>query len=109
MAFEHLEFTKNWERPEDFPTFEENEVQVRADMQLLHDEVKDFINDKLVEPLNSKSGADNILTSSGKSVEAVLAEHQAAINNGGGGGGTGSLYVFDDGQGNVTLGGVQEG
>lgn len=108
MAFEQLEFTKNWERPEDFPTFEENEVQVRADMQCLYDEIKDFINSKLIDPLNSKSGADSILTSSGKSIEVVLAELQEAINAGGGSGGGGNLIVFDDGQGNVTLGGVQE-
>lgn len=109
MAFKKLEYTKSWESPEDFPTFEQDETRVRADMQLLYDEIKDFINGELVAPLNSKSGAENILTSSGKSIEAVLAEMQEAIDNAGDTDGTGGLIVFDDGQGNVTLGGVQEG
>ena len=46
--FPHLSFTKNWENPEDYPTYEPDEVQVRKDMQSLHDEVKDYINDKLI-------------------------------------------------------------
>lgn len=46
--FPHLSFTKNWENPEDYPTYEPDETQVRKDMQSLHDEVKDYINDKLI-------------------------------------------------------------
>lgn len=46
--FERLSYTKDWNNASDFPTYEENETQVRADMQLLHNEVRDFINDKLI-------------------------------------------------------------
>lgn len=46
--FPHLSFTKNWENPGDYPTYEPDETQVRKDMQSLHDEVKDYINDKLI-------------------------------------------------------------
>ena len=46
--FPHLSFTKNWENPEDYPTYEPDETQVRKDMQSLHDEVKNYINDKLI-------------------------------------------------------------
>ena len=46
--FPHLSFTKNWENPEDYPTYEPDETQVRKDMQSLHDEVKDYINGKLI-------------------------------------------------------------
>ena len=46
--FEKLSFTKDWNNASDFPTYETNEAQVRADMQLLHDEAKDFINEKLI-------------------------------------------------------------
>lgn len=46
--FERLAFTKNWNSASDFPTYEENEAQVRADMQALHDEVKNFINETLI-------------------------------------------------------------
>ena len=47
-SFEKLSFTKDWNNASDFPSYEENETQVRADMQLLHDEVKNFINEKLI-------------------------------------------------------------
>ena len=51
--FERLSFTKDWNNSSDFPTYEENEAQVRADMQSLHDEVKDFINDKLIPSIEN--------------------------------------------------------
>ena len=47
-SFEKLSFTKDWNNASDFPTYEENEAQVRADMQALHDETKDFINNTLI-------------------------------------------------------------
>lgn len=48
MAFDKLQFTKNWNNPDDFPTVELSEEKVRADMQLLHDEVKRYLNDTLI-------------------------------------------------------------
>lgn len=48
MAFDKLQFTKNWNNPDDFPTVELSEEKVRADMQLLHDEVKNYINDTMI-------------------------------------------------------------
>lgn len=78
MAFEELQFTKSWENAEDFPTFEQDETRVRADMQLLYNEIRDFINSKLVGTLNT-NGADSVLTSSGKSIETVLAELEEQI------------------------------
>lgn len=63
MSLTRFEFTKNWENSEDFPTYEENEEQVRADMQCLYDELKAGLN-KLMTELESKtafeSGASNI-------------------------------------------------
>ena len=47
-AFPLLGFTKNWENPSDYPTYEPDEMQVRKDMQSLHDEVKDFLNNELI-------------------------------------------------------------
>ena len=44
MAFEPLEFTKSWENSDDFPTYEPDERQVRADLQQLHDETRDGLN-----------------------------------------------------------------
>lgn len=51
MAFDKLQFTKNWNNPDDFPTVELSEEKVRADMQLLHDEVKNYLNDTLLPAL----------------------------------------------------------
>ena len=39
-----LEFSKDWTKAEDFPTYEPDESQVRADLQLLHNEAKAAIN-----------------------------------------------------------------
>jgi hypothetical protein len=47
-AFPLLSFTKNWENPSDYPTIETDEQKVRQDMQSLHDEVKNFLNNELI-------------------------------------------------------------
>lgn len=47
-AFPLLGFTRSWENPDDYPTIEMDETKVRQDMQSLHDEVKDYINTKLI-------------------------------------------------------------
>lgn len=39
-----LTYTKNWRSAEDFPTYENREDQVRDDMQLLFDEMRDAFN-----------------------------------------------------------------
>lgn len=46
--FPHLGFSRNWENPSDYPTYEPNETIVRRDMQSLHDEVRDYINNELI-------------------------------------------------------------
>ena len=56
MAFEMLEFSKNWKNHRDFPTYEEDEAQVRADLQLLHDETRSGFN-RLVAALNDPGAA----------------------------------------------------
>lgn len=53
VEFEKLQFTRNWNNASDFPTYEESEQKVRADMQALHDEVKDFINEKLIPDIQN--------------------------------------------------------
>lgn len=44
MALSKLNFTKNWTNPNDFPTYETRETQVRADIQLLYDEIREAFN-----------------------------------------------------------------
>lgn len=84
MAFEELAYTKDWKNAADFPTYESDETKVRQDMQFLYDEIKDFINSKLVNVLNT-DGAANITTASGKDIATVLAEMQALIETVAGG------------------------
>lgn len=51
MAFEKLNFTKDWTNPEDFPTVETSEERVRDDLQLLHRETRNFLNETLIPAL----------------------------------------------------------
>lgn len=51
-----LEFTRDWNNPEDFPPVETSEEKVRADMQSLHDEAKQYLNEKLVPALSEGLG-----------------------------------------------------
>ena len=62
--FERLSYTKDWNKASDFPAYEENEAQVRSDMQLLHDEVKEFINEKLIPGIENMAvpGTGDMLT-----------------------------------------------
>lgn len=48
IEFEKLKFTRDWKNASDFPTFEDDEAKVRADMQALHDETKEFLNETLI-------------------------------------------------------------
>ena len=43
-----MSFTKSWNNPSDFPTYEDSETKVRADLQELHDQTKTYINGQLV-------------------------------------------------------------
>ena len=52
-AIQALAFTKVWTNPSDFPTVETSETQVRADMQRLYDEIRDYINGTLLARLNA--------------------------------------------------------
>ena len=67
---EKLEFSKDWTEAEDFPTYEPDESQVRADLQLLHNEAKAAIN-ALVDKLESAEFASHL---------AVSAEGMTATN-----------------------------
>lgn len=42
-------FSKTWKSVDDFPTVELNEEKVRADMQALHDEMKEYVNGVLIK------------------------------------------------------------
>lgn len=69
-----LSFTKDWTDPTDFPTIETDEAKVRADMQLLHNEVRDYINEDLIPTLEDeyarKEELDDIVAGISPDLEA---------------------------------------
>jgi hypothetical protein len=81
MPISPLSFTKDWTSSADFPTYEGSETQVRADLQLLFNEIKTYLNNTLLGGLSS--------VDSGKGASAVglfpvtgltdVADVQAAI------------------------------
>lgn len=68
---EELRFTKSWRSQEDFPTYEDSEEQVREDLQCLFDEIRDYLNRRMLPAVNTIT-ASEIETESGISVETVL-------------------------------------
>lgn len=52
MPLNKLKYTKDWRNPDDFPTYSSDETQIRADMQLLFDEVCTALN-KLIDDLDA--------------------------------------------------------
>ena len=71
MSIDSFSFTKDWTNPVDFPTYEDNETQVRDDMQYLFNELKAYINEILLPGLTT-NGAVNTMMSSGQSVEDAV-------------------------------------
>lgn len=59
MSFTTLEYSKNWTSADDFPTREDSETKVRADLQLLHDEAKAGVN-RLIAELTAPDAAQSI-------------------------------------------------
>ena len=69
MSLTKFELTKSWENPSDFPTYEEEEAQVRADMQCLFDELAAGIN-TLIDQLKKTTAASG---ASGIGISAITA------------------------------------
>ena len=80
MAFKRLNFTKTWLSPVDFPTEEDSEAQVRADLQLLHEEARQGLNG-LAGELESAAAAESLgakdLTGAPATVQQLLTRLQA--------------------------------
>jgi hypothetical protein len=55
MDIKPLIFTRDWRNPEHFPTLELDETVVRADMQALHNEVKEYLNTVLTPAVEQLS------------------------------------------------------
>ena len=54
MALSTFSYSKSWRDPQDFPTFEDNEEQVRDDIQILFDEARNAIN-RLIGELKAEN------------------------------------------------------
>ena len=74
MSFTKLEFTKSWTEPDDFPTFEDSEEQVRSDMQLLFDECRDGVN-----RLAGEIRAENIPFQRSPGIDAVTVQNALEV------------------------------
>lgn len=48
-----LKFSRDWTNPEDFATYEPDEAKVRYDLQFLFNEIRDWINERLLPTLTS--------------------------------------------------------
>lgn len=79
MSFTKLTFGRDWTKETDFPTYQDSEEQVRADLQYHPDAVKSFINDTLLPALEAKSAAAELGAVNGEgaaaTVQSLLDEH----------------------------------
>ena len=80
MAFTKLNYGKSWTNQADFPTYQENEEQVRADLQYHPDAVKAFINDTLLKALEAQAAAGNL----GAMQDGAAATIQSVLDSHGG-------------------------
>ena len=59
-----------WRDPSRFPTYESEEAQVREDMQVLYDQIRDYINDTIVDSWNtSKAEQAALLPTTGANMK----------------------------------------
>ena len=82
MAWTKLNYDKNWTRAEDFSAYEENEEQVRADLQYHPDAIRSFLNDTLLPALEGKTAAAELGAMSdgaAATVQSVLDSHKSEL------------------------------
>lgn len=60
MAFERLSFTKDWTNHDDFPTYEDSEAQVRADLQFHPNALRDYLNEVLLSALEDPAASQKL-------------------------------------------------
>ena len=101
-------FSKTWESAEDFPTVELSEERVRADMQALHDEMKEYVNGVLIKDVAESFDAvadvmvGKVDSVNGKTGDVTLTAADVGAVPVGEGGIIGVASV-NDRSGNVTL------
>lgn len=81
MAFTRLNFGRDWTKETDFPTYQDSEEQVRADLQYHPNALRDFIN-SMLSALEAKTASGSIGAKNGdtaSTVQDVLNSHAAEM------------------------------
>ncbi len=99
MPLSRLNFTKDWRNGSDFSSYEESEERVRADLQLLHNETRDALNEA-VDTLSSPAGAASVGAIapqglSGANVQELINSLASALATVGEGSGTGGAELAE--------------
>lgn len=74
-------FSKDWTDSIDFPTTEYSEKRVREDIQLLFDEIKSFINDKILGAVNDNAAKLAAAGAGGEVTHDLLGNDSVGTNN----------------------------
>ena len=78
MSLEKLEFGRDWTNPTDFPTKQDSESVVRADMQYHPDAIKDFLNGVLI-PALEENGVEEITRTDGSTMKYIRRKEDGGI------------------------------
>lgn len=78
---EPLEYSKDWTDSIDFPTTEYSESRVRADIQLLFDEIKAYINNTVVTALNDNMDRIASLGGGGEVTHELMGPDSVGADN----------------------------
>lgn len=70
MAFKRLTFGRDWTKETDFPTYQDSEEQVRADLQYHPNALRDFING-LLDELEARTASESVGALNGDAVSTV--------------------------------------
>ena len=79
MSLSTFTLSKSWGNPDDFPTYESDETQVREDMQYLHSEIEDQLNQHVEEDVAENIPFTSTLTIASDNVQDAIEEVMNAI------------------------------
>lgn len=74
MAIEQFSFSKTWRDREAFPTYQNDETQVREDMQVLHDELAAYVNGSVVPAVNAAASAAQAANAAAAAAQSAAEE-----------------------------------
>lgn len=74
-------FSKDWTDSIDFPTTEYSEKRVREDIQLLFDEIKSFINDKILGAVNDNAAKLAAIGAGGEVTHELMGADSVGADN----------------------------